>query len=290
MPTLYWLVDAELREAVSRVEAAGGVDRLEAAVDADALAATHARYAARRGAGIVRADALAPRGGVGGTREGVKCLHAHLANYLGRRRGPRRRGGRGRGRAGRPRRRGRAWLRSSRPWTAARTRRACSRCAATARRCTARRASPGSSRASTRRGVLPDAAIERSLAVLDEYRAIMDADGVGDGLLVATSAVRDAANGAEFLAAAGARTGVEARVLTGERGGALLLRRRDGRPRRRRPADGGARRRRRVDRAGDGRRRRARRSYSMQLGCVRVTERALGRGPASPGASPRRAR
>jgi uncharacterized protein len=82
MPTLYWLVDAELREAVSRVEAAGGVDRLEAAVDAGALAAAHARYAARRDAAVVRADAPAPRGGVGGTREGVKCLHAHLAHYL----------------------------------------------------------------------------------------------------------------------------------------------------------------------------------------------------------------
>jgi len=30
----------------------------------------------------VHRDAIAPRGGVGGTRVGVKCLHAHLANYL----------------------------------------------------------------------------------------------------------------------------------------------------------------------------------------------------------------
>lgn len=82
MPTLYWLVDAELREAVSRVEAAGGVDRLEAEAGPDALAATHARYAARRDAAVVRRDAPAPSGGVGGTRAGVKCLHAHLAHYL----------------------------------------------------------------------------------------------------------------------------------------------------------------------------------------------------------------
>jgi hypothetical protein len=27
-------------------------------------------------------DAIAASGGVGGTRVGVKCLHAHLANYL----------------------------------------------------------------------------------------------------------------------------------------------------------------------------------------------------------------
>ncbi len=76
MPTLYWLVDAELRDAVSRLEGAGGVHRFEAMVDPDELAAAHGRYAARRG------EATAPSGGVGGTRTGVKCLHAHLANYL----------------------------------------------------------------------------------------------------------------------------------------------------------------------------------------------------------------
>jgi hypothetical protein len=30
----------------------------------------------------VRQEFVAPAGGVGGTRVGVKCLHAHLANYL----------------------------------------------------------------------------------------------------------------------------------------------------------------------------------------------------------------
>ena len=30
----------------------------------------------------VRRDAISARGGVGGTRVGVKCLHAHLANHL----------------------------------------------------------------------------------------------------------------------------------------------------------------------------------------------------------------
>jgi hypothetical protein len=30
----------------------------------------------------VRHDLVAASGGVGGTRRGVKCLHAHLANYL----------------------------------------------------------------------------------------------------------------------------------------------------------------------------------------------------------------
>jgi uncharacterized protein len=82
MPTLFWLVDPELHDAVSRLEGAGGVHRFEDLVDADALAATHARYAERRRLATVRTEGAQPSGGVGGTRVGVKCLHAHLANYL----------------------------------------------------------------------------------------------------------------------------------------------------------------------------------------------------------------
>lgn len=83
MPTRYWLVDPLLREGVSRLEAAGGVRRAEAEVDPVALADAHARYAAEREAAI-EADQPGPRpsGGVGGTRIGVKCLHAHLAWWL----------------------------------------------------------------------------------------------------------------------------------------------------------------------------------------------------------------
>ncbi len=83
MPTLFWLVDAEVRELVSRLEAGGGVRRAEAAVDAAALAQAHARHAAQRD-GRVPAGHVGPRpsGGVGGTRQGVKCLHAHVAWYL----------------------------------------------------------------------------------------------------------------------------------------------------------------------------------------------------------------
>jgi hypothetical protein len=82
MPTLFWLVDRELREEVSRLEAAGGVRRLENAVPPDELAAAHRRHAQRRTERIVRGDLVAPTGGVGGTRQGVKCLHAHVANFL----------------------------------------------------------------------------------------------------------------------------------------------------------------------------------------------------------------
>lgn len=83
MPTRYYLVGAELVRDVSRLEADGGVRRAEAEVDAAALAATHERYAAERDAAIA-ADHQGPRpyGGVGGTRTGVKCLHAHVAYTL----------------------------------------------------------------------------------------------------------------------------------------------------------------------------------------------------------------
>jgi hypothetical protein len=83
MPTRYWLVDPELNARVSRLEAAGGVRAAQAAVDPEALRAAHAAYAAERDAAIPP-DHQGPRpsGGVGGTREGVKCLHAHYANFL----------------------------------------------------------------------------------------------------------------------------------------------------------------------------------------------------------------
>jgi uncharacterized protein len=82
MPTLYWLVDRALRDAVSRLESEGGVHRFEDLVDAQHLEKVHEEYARRRHQSLVRRDLTEPQGGVGGTRKGVKCLHAHLANYL----------------------------------------------------------------------------------------------------------------------------------------------------------------------------------------------------------------
>jgi len=83
MPTRWWLVGEPERTRVSRLEAAGGVDRAEAAVDPAALAAAHARYAAERDAALPPGhDGPVPSGGVGGTRRGVKCLHAHYAWFL----------------------------------------------------------------------------------------------------------------------------------------------------------------------------------------------------------------
>lgn len=83
MPTRFWLVDPSLRAAVSRLEAAGGVDAAERAVDPAVLAAHHAAIAAARDATLGTDDGRPrPSGGVAGTRVGVKCLHAHLAHFL----------------------------------------------------------------------------------------------------------------------------------------------------------------------------------------------------------------
>jgi uncharacterized protein len=83
MPTRYWLCDPGLRNAVSRLESAGGVRSAEAAIDPAALSAAHAAYAAERDAAI-DPNHVGPRpsGGVGGTGRGVKCLHAHYAWFL----------------------------------------------------------------------------------------------------------------------------------------------------------------------------------------------------------------
>ena len=83
MPTRYWLVGEPERTLVSRLEAAGGVRAAEAEIHAEVLADAHRRYAAERDAAIP-ADHVGhrPSGGVGGTRQGVKCLHAHYAWHL----------------------------------------------------------------------------------------------------------------------------------------------------------------------------------------------------------------
>ena len=83
MPTRYWLLQSTVRDRISRLEADGGVDRAERAIPPDVLQAAHDRYAAERDAAIPPAHAgPRPSGGVGGTRRGVKCLHAHYAWLL----------------------------------------------------------------------------------------------------------------------------------------------------------------------------------------------------------------
>jgi hypothetical protein len=83
MPTRYWLVDPADVAAVSRLEASGGVNTAEAAVDPNELLAAHQAYATERDAHIpTQHSGPRPYGGVAGTRRGVKCLHAHYASWL----------------------------------------------------------------------------------------------------------------------------------------------------------------------------------------------------------------
>jgi uncharacterized protein len=83
MPTRYWLVGRDAVVAVSRLEADGGVNRAEHELGLDVIARAHEQYRAERDAQVPHdATGPLPSGGVGGTRVGVKCLHAHYAWYL----------------------------------------------------------------------------------------------------------------------------------------------------------------------------------------------------------------
>ncbi len=64
-------------------------------------------------------------------------------------------------------------------------------------------------------------AVARTIAVLGEYRGLMDGHGVVRARLVATSAARDATNVGEFLDAARDVTGVVPEILSGLEEGAL---------------------------------------------------------------------
>jgi hypothetical protein len=83
MPTRFWLVGDDLRSWIGTLESTGGVRAAEADCDPVELADAHARYATERDAAIPEGHVgHRPSGGVGGTRQGVKCLHAHYAWFL----------------------------------------------------------------------------------------------------------------------------------------------------------------------------------------------------------------
>ncbi len=65
-------------------------------------------------------------------------------------------------------------------------------------------------------GRLQDEAMERVYATLERYREAIDRHGAERAVAVLTSAVRDAANGAEFAETVEGRFGLEPHVLTGE--------------------------------------------------------------------------
>jgi len=83
MPTRYWLLGEHETVIIGRLEASGGVNQAEADIGPTALEETHIRYAAERDAAIDPTHTgPRPFGGVGGTRVGVKCLHAHFGWWL----------------------------------------------------------------------------------------------------------------------------------------------------------------------------------------------------------------
>jgi exopolyphosphatase/guanosine-5'-triphosphate,3'-diphosphate pyrophosphatase len=74
------------------------------------------------------------------------------------------------------------------------------------------------------RRLLRPAATGRVRAVLDRYRAELDALAAGRTLAVGTSAIRDAANGEAFLAEVEAAYGFTVRLLSGDEEAELTLR------------------------------------------------------------------
>jgi exopolyphosphatase / guanosine-5'-triphosphate,3'-diphosphate pyrophosphatase len=65
-------------------------------------------------------------------------------------------------------------------------------------------------------GRLADGAIERVFATLGEYRELIDRHGADPVVAVATSAVRDSANGEEFRTAMRERFGIDAQIISGD--------------------------------------------------------------------------
>ena len=123
-------------------------------------------------------------------------------------------------------------------------------------------------------GRLGDAAITRQWSCLDRYRRELTSLGAEHTLATATSAVRDSENGAAFLAALATRYGVATRLLTGIEEAELTFR---GVTSGRELADGTLI----VDIGGGstelvlGGPRGVTFATSLQVGCVRLTERFL---------------
>ena len=83
MPTLYWLVDPLIRSKIGTLESQGGVKRAEKECDSNSIKEAHKRYSKERDLRVPDSyTGPKPSGGVGGTRKGVKCLHAHYAWFL----------------------------------------------------------------------------------------------------------------------------------------------------------------------------------------------------------------
>ncbi len=83
MPTLFWLIGKQEVKSVSRIEAQYGLKAIEQMFEAGKIREIHRKYFAMRDALMpVGYGGVGPTGGVGGTARGLKCLHAHLANFM----------------------------------------------------------------------------------------------------------------------------------------------------------------------------------------------------------------
>lgn len=85
-PTRYWLTCPLATRRIGRMEGEGGVSEMEWRANSDAnfrdrLEEAHSRYEMERDAALPPGASPRPSGGVGGTRDGVKCLHAHYADH-----------------------------------------------------------------------------------------------------------------------------------------------------------------------------------------------------------------
>jgi exopolyphosphatase/guanosine-5'-triphosphate,3'-diphosphate pyrophosphatase len=232
MPTRYWLVGRTERELISRLESMGGVRAAEAAVDATELEAAHARYEAIRDAAMPPGHSgPKPTGGVGGTRRGVKCLHAHLAWYLAGGPDPVGRwtcGNLGIDRSG-------YQVSSSKdaalPAAGARGPVAAVDCGTNSTRLLVVDADARAlerlmritrlGQGVDRTGRLAEEAMQRTIDVLVEFRKVMDAHHVTRARATATSAARDAENAAEFTKQVSEVLGVAPEVLQGDEEGRL---------------------------------------------------------------------
>jgi len=220
MPTLYWLVSATDRLVVSRLESSGAVSEAEAAVEPEALIEAHNAYAAERDALIARDyTGHRPSAGVGGTRVGVKCLHAHYAYYLAGGEDP----------VGR-------WVAArlaendaapSTVSTDAQTSVAVIELGSHSTRLLIDRGGESIERhvtltrmaegmGSSKRKLLQPAAIDRVCAAVERYKTLVDANNVTAIRAVATSAARDAANSDVLCERVEAIAGVALEILDGE--------------------------------------------------------------------------